>query len=206
MNKILQKLFMSTILLSNCAFANETYFANLSAKRHSGYSFDPAKTVSKDQMLKMAQAASFAPSSYNEQPWRFIFCDKKETPKSYERALQSLVDPNKEWAQNAPLLIIVLTDTVSNYNSTLNRFAEYDAGAAAISLVYEATDLGLMAHQMGGYDVDKIKKDFSIPKNLTPMAVIAVGYEKENETITPKNRRPLGESFFIGELNKSIQE
>lgn len=207
MNKLLKKIFIGTMLISNWACAQEECnFSKLIEKRHSGYAFNATKSISKDQMIKLAEAANFAPSSYNDQPWKFIFCDKVQTPKAYDSVLQSLVEPNQKWAKDAPLLIIVLADNISSYNQKLNRFSEYDTGAAAISLVFEATNLGLMAHQMGGYDMDKIKTNFSIPNNLTPMAVIAIGYEKDNESIPSKKRRSLNESFFLGELNKSISD
>ena len=206
MDKTLKTMFMSLIGLSSTLSAEgKCDFASLSEQRHSGYGFDSGRSISKEQIIQLAETAHFAPSSYNDQPWKFIFCDKIQTPKAYEKTLQSLVEFNKEWAKNAPLLIIVLADNLSTHNEKINRFAEYDTGAAAMSLVYEATDLGLMAHQMGGYDADKIRSDFSLAKNLIPMAVIAIGYEAKDQTIKPKDRRSIEESFFLGELNKGIK-
>jgi nitroreductase len=201
----IKSIVIGTVLTTSCAYANEDCnFTKLSENRHSGYSFDSTKSITKEQIIKLAEAASLAPSSYNEQPWRFIFCDKMLSPKAYEKAFRCLVEANQKWAKDVPLLIVVLADNKSDYNQKINTFAAFDTGAAALSLVYQATDLGLMAHQMGGYEVDKLKEAFAIPENLIPLSVIAIGYEKHNESIQPKKRRPLGESFFLGELNKKL--
>jgi len=203
-NQIFNKTFISILLLSSYAFSEEGNFIKLCEKRHSGYVFDGSRAVSKEQMIRLAESASLCPSSYNEQPWRFIFCDKILTQQAYEKALESLVEPNRKWAKEAPLLIIVLTDNLSSTNQQLNRFSEYDTGSAVISLIYEATEQGLMTHQMGGYDVEKIKKTFSLPNNLTPLAIIAIGYEKANKPLAEKKRRAIGESFFLGGINHKL--
>lgn len=199
--------FITFALESNqSSTATQLEFSDLIQTRHSGYSFDSTKPVSTDLFPQLAEAARLTPSSYNDQPWRFIFCDLESTPIAYQKALNSLVEANKKWAKNAPLLIIVCADTISKYNQKPNRWAEYDTGAAAMSLVYQATSLGLMSHQMGGFDLKKIRQDFSIPSQWTPMAVIAVGYEKESEEKnTPQKKRlPLEEIFFLGDLKTGL--
>ncbi len=88
-------------------------------------------------------------------------------------------------------------------NSKPNRWAQYDTGAAAISMALEATSLGLMAHQMGGFDEQKISQRFGIPVEFTPVAVIAIGYEKEGEKPIPKDRKPITDNFYGGTWGKS---
>jgi nitroreductase len=182
-------------------------FSKLTQQRHSGYSFDSTKSISSDLMLQLAKAAQLSPSSYNDQPWRFIFCDRQRTPEAYAKALSCLVEPNQEWAKDAPLLIVVIANTVSSYNQKTDYWAQYDTGAAAMSLAYQAASSGLMAHQMGGFDVNKTGKEFMIPSQMMPMTIIAVGYESEDESgkISPKERQPLGELFFLGELGNGLK-
>lgn len=176
-------------------------------ERHSGYFYDPMKLVSSEQILQLANAARLSPSCYNEQPSRLIFCDKKKSPEAYQKALSCLVEDNQTWAKNVPLLIIVSAETKSSHQGGINRWAEYDTGAAAMSLVYQATALGLMAHEMGGFDSEKTKKVFNLPQGVIPLAVIAVGYESESEqkNIPSKKRHPLKEISFLGNWEQELK-
>lgn len=208
MNKMIFLFVAWAMFFSLCTTIQaDQKFSELIEKRHSGYQFDPSKSISKDHILQLAKAARLSPSSYNDQPWRFIICDSKSTPEAYQKALNSLVEPNQKWAKNVPLLIVVCADTISKYNKKPNKWAEYDTGAAAMSLVYQATSLGLMAHEMGGFDQDKIRKEFVIPEYWNPMAVIAVGYELESADAQKgeKERLPLDEVFFLGDLKRGLK-
>lgn len=185
-------------------FSSEGGFSELAHKRHSSYYIDSEKEVSEKLLNQMTSIASLSPSNYNEQPWRFIICDRTRTPEAYQKALDSLVELNRKWAEYAPVLIIVVADSISSYTQQPNLWAQYDAGAAAMSLVYQATDLGVIAHEMGGFDYTKLKASFAIPDRFIPMTVVAVGYEyacKETEQIPQKIRRPIGETVFWGQWN-----
>ena len=181
----------------------DNYFLKLAHERHSGYEFDASKPVTKQQLLALAEAARLAPSSYNEQPWVFIICDKTTNSEGYQKVYDSLVEFNQGWAKNAPVLIVAVAKTISSKNKT-NAQAEYDTGAAAYGLTLEATSLGLMTHQMGGYDREKISKAFNIPQDFLPMAVIAVGYEAPESKPKQKERKAVTENFYYQGWGQSL--
>jgi nitroreductase len=170
-------------------------------KRHSGYAYDPAKIVTQDQIKAIIKAGQLTPSSYNDQPWDFIVCDRNTNPDAYEKVFSALVEFNQQWAKNAPVLIVSVAST-NSHEGTHNRWAQYDTGAAAYGMMLQATSLGLMAHQMGGFDPEKIINNFGIPKDFVPMAVMAIGFEVANEVAKPKERKPLEENFFMGTWGK----
>lgn len=181
--------------------------APLLSHRHSGRSYDSSRAVSSEQIQLLAEAARSAPSSYNEQPWNFIICDRKSNEQAYAKVFNSLIEFNQNWAKNAPVLIVVCANTQSSKTMGPNRWAMYDTGAAAICMALEASDLGLMAHQMGGFDEGKIRREFNIPQDYMPMSVMAVGYESVEEAslIQVKERRPLNENFFLGSWGKGLE-
>lgn len=180
----------------------ESAILPLFAERHSGYVYDALQPVSSEQIRLLCEAAHSAPSSYNEQPWIFIICDATTDPDAYAMALGSLAESNQTWAKNASVLIVISANTLSNYNQKPNRWALYDTGAAAVCMALQASSIGLMAHQMGGFDAEQIQQDFNIPSKYTPMAVMAVGYELQDEPLPSKERDPLHEHFFHGSWEK----
>lgn len=173
-------------------------FETISKARYSSRNYDPTRPVTAKQIMALIEAAHLSPSCYNDQPWYFILCNKETHPKSYEKVLGALVEFNQNWAKNAPLLIVSVADTLFMKDKKNNRWGHYDTGAAAVSMMYEATSLGLNAHQMGGFDEKKIQSEFKIPSRYIPMAVMAVGYTVSNEKPAPKDRRPIHEQFFEG--------
>ncbi len=185
----------SLALILNGALHAET--DDLFNKRFSGYSYDAEKGVTQEQLTAIFQAGQSAPSCYNEQPWRFLVCDKNTDREAYDKLLSALVPFNQEWAKKAPVLIVSVTANQSSRGS-VNNWADYDTGAAAFAMMLKSTSLGLMAHQMGGFDPEKIKELFSIPENFTPIAVTAIGYPDKSQKFIEKKRKPLTETFFMG--------
>lgn len=173
-------------------------------KRYSGYEYDASRPVSKEIVKSILEAGRLAPSSYNEQPWVFIICDRAKDPEAYQKALNGLVEFNQGWAKKAPILVLCIASTKSAHNNKVNRWAQYDTGAAAFSMMLEATSLGLMAHQMGGFDEEKLRKSFSIPDDYVPMGVMALGYQGK-EDAKPKKRKDLKENFFEGAWGKGFE-
>ncbi|MDB2614134.1 nitroreductase family protein [Chlamydiales bacterium] len=167
-------------------------------ERHSGREYDTAKDLSELQVQELVDAAHLAPSCYNEQPWHFIIAHRERNRETYESIYHSLVEFNQGWAKDVPLLIVSLTSTLFRQNGKPNRWGSYDTGAATFSMMLMAHAQGLMAHQMGGFDENKLIKAFNLSKEYTPMAVMAVGYEKTSAAPSPKERRDSSSHFHYG--------
>ncbi len=186
---------------------------SLIAERWSPRALDANKPVSHEQIISLLEAARWAPSCFGDQPWRFIVWDRHNDIDAWNDALNCLAPSNEAWAKNAPVLILVCSDTLFNHNQQLNRWGHYDTGAAAENLCLQATSLGLFAHQMGGFDATKARAEFEIPEQYDLMSMIAVGYlgdaeqlseELKKRELSPRQRRPLGELFFNGLWNRPI--
>lgn len=183
------------------------------ANRWSGRAYDANKSVTQEQIISMLEAARWAPSCFGDEPWRFIVCDKNKNAVAWEKALDCLVPGNQAWAKDASLLVLVCADTLFNHNQKPNRWGGYDTGAAAISLCLQATSMGLMTHQMGGFDGGKANQAFNIPEQYQMMSVLAVGYaadvnslpeELKERELAPRKRRALSELFYDGVWNQPI--
>ncbi len=183
------------------------------ANRWSGRAYDATKAVSKTQILSLCEAARWAPSCFGDEPWRFIVWDKNTDEKAWQKAFDCLVPGNQEWVKNAPVLLLVCADTLFGHNQKPNRFAQYDTGAAAENLCLQAADLGLMAHQMGGFNVDATREAFAIPEQFTLMAMVAVGYagdanqlsdDLKARELAARKRKPLADLFFDSAWNQPI--
>lgn len=207
MTKKIAIYLLSCLLLNTSLQAASTpdSMSQLLSKRYSGYEFDTSRSVSHEQLQKIVEAGRLAPSSYNEQPWSFIICDRNTNQKAYDKALSTLVELNQGWAKNAPVLVISVATNKSTQNGETNRWAPYDTGAAAFGMMLQATSLGLMAHQMGGFDEVKVRKEFSIPNDFTPMSVMAIGYPAANETQKDRKRKAISENFFSGTWGKEFK-
>lgn len=168
--------------------------------RHSGRSYDSTRAISKEEINILIEAVRLTPSCFGDEPWRYVICNKQNNQDAWEKLLCCLDESNQKWAKDTPLLIISLS--AKNFRKPgkgENLWADHDTGAANYALMLQAAAMGLMAHQMGGFDRDKIVKEFNIPNDFNIMSVIAVGYEEENAEIKEKKRRPMEEIFFYGE-------
>ena len=175
------------------------------ASRWSGRAYDAAKPVPQEQLIALLEAARWAPSCFGDEPWRFIVWNKASNPQGWQQAFDCLVPGNQAWVVNAPLLVLVCADTLFGHNQQPNRFAQYDTGAAAENLCLQAASMGMMAHQMGGFDANLAREKFNIPAQYTVMAMISVGYPADIATLSgdvlaretaPRSRKPLSELFF----------
>ncbi|SNR68784.1 Nitroreductase [Methylobacillus rhizosphaerae] len=178
---------------------------NTIAQRWSGRAYDADKAVTQEQKIALLEAARWAPSCYGDQPWRFIVWDKNKDAAAWQKAFDTLVEFNQGWVKNSPLLFLIAADTKFNHNGKPNRWAAYDTGAAAENICLQATALGLMAHQMAGFDADKLRAAFAVPEQIEIIAMIAVGYaadpatlddETREQEMAERSRRALGELFF----------
>jgi len=182
--------------------------------RWSPRAFDPDKAVSHDDLLALLEAARWAPSCFNDQPWRFIVCDKSTDADSWQDAFSTLVERNQLWAKNAPVLVLSVAMANFNHNDKPNRWAMYDTGAAATSLCLQATALGLIVHQMGGFDAEKARELFHLPSDCTPMAMMAIGYQGDANMLdedfkvtelAERSRVALYERFYAGRWGKEME-
>lgn len=192
------KIILLALVCNNIAIQSKDPISKILKQRHSGYDFDENRHLSEKQIKYLIKAAQSTPSAFNDQPWHFIICDKKTNPDAYNKALNGLVEFNQNWAKKAPLLIVIVSSTKFK-NNKQNQWAQYDTGAAAYGLDIQATSLGLMTHQIGGFDSPKIMEAFSIPNDFLPMSIIAVGYESlDQKQRNEKKRKPIAENFFMG--------
>jgi len=181
--------------------------------RWSPRAFDGSRPVEREKLMSLLEAARWSLSCFNDQPWRFVIGDRFTDEAGWLGIFGSLSEKNRLWAKNAPLLIVSTAGSEFRHNGHPNRWAEYDTGAAAISLCLQAGALGLAAHQMGGFDSEAIRKSVGIPGQFTPMAVIAVGYRGSLDDLAedfhamelgPRQRLPLTDNFYAGKWGEGV--
>jgi nitroreductase len=169
------------------------------------------RSVGREELRSLLEAARWAASSYNQQPWHFIVATK-EDPREYERLLGCIVPANALWAGNAPVLMLSVAKLTYDSNGAPNRHALYDVGQATANLAIQATALGLALHQMGGFDMERARAEFQIPEGYEPVAAIAVGYPGDPASLpeslrarasAPRTRRELREFVFTGRWGKT---
>jgi nitroreductase len=133
------------------------------------------KAIAPADLRSLFEAARWAPSSNNEQPWAFIVATRND-PESFTKAMQPLVEFNARWAKNAYALGFAVSELAFAKNNTPNRNAQYDTGAAMSQLSIEAASRGLLVHQMAGFDPDTAREVFEIPSGWDAIAAFAIGY------------------------------
>ncbi|ALD22762.1 nitroreductase family protein [Hymenobacter sp. DG25A] len=149
-------------------------------KRWSPRSF-ASYPVAPETMGQLFEAASWAASAMNAQPWRYIYAHHADQ-ETFQKMVDCLLPGNQPWAKNAPVLILALAETQYE-NGSPNTVALHDLGAANANLLLEATALGLHGHLMGGFDAAKTKAAFNLPDTLQPVVFIALGYLGEAEQL-----------------------
>jgi nitroreductase len=168
------------------------------------------KPVAPDVLASLFEAARWAPSSSNEQPWTYIVAIKDDA-ENFGKLVSVLVPFNVTWAQHAPVLALALAELAFAKNGTLNRNGQYDVGAASAWLTVEATSRGLFVHQMAGYDHEKARQLFAIPAGWEPIAAMAIGYPGDPESlpqplrdreVAPRTRKPISEFVMSGSWGK----
>ncbi len=158
-----------------------------------------------DELMSLFEAARWAPSSFNNQPWRFIYA-KRNTPQHWERLLGLLADSNKIWAKDAAVLMVVISHQNFEYNNKPAITHQFDAGAAWENLALEAASRGLVAHGMQGFDYERAKTELGVPDTYDVMAMIAVGKRGPKEKLPaklqdrefPNDRKPLKDIIMEG--------
>jgi len=186
----------------------------LLAVRYSPYTFAP-RLVETQKLLLCLEAARWAASSFNEQPWSFLVAPRQQA-QEFEKMQGCLVEANQSWAANAGVLILTVVSKTFTGNNKPNRVAEHDLGLAAANLTVQATALGLAVHQMAGVNLTKARQTYQIPDSFEPFTVIALGYAGDpartqdpvlaERDQTPRSRKPLQEFVFFGAWQQSAQD
>lgn len=175
------------------------------AERWSARAIDPTRPVAREQVATLLEAARWAPSSGNSQPWRFLVFDDT-VPDAREQARDCLRRGNA-WAHRAPVLLLSLVELYRPNSDDRNPTAHHDVGAASMALCVQAIADGLVAHQMAGFDADLARARFGIGERTEPIAMIAIGHpgaielleegRRDKET-APRRRRPVGDTAHVG--------
>jgi nitroreductase len=177
------------------------------ADRWSSRAYDSLQFVSHESLLSLMEAARWSPSCMGDQPWQFLVFNKKDaTP--WTQALNCLSVGNQNWAMDASILILACARQSFSNNEKPNRWNQYDTGAACENICLQATSLGMVAHQMGGFDVEKARQLFHIPSQYDLMSFIAIGYPLAIEKVSSealakekeaRKRKPLREIFYTNQ-------
>ena len=175
----------------------------LIASRWSPYAFS-SRPIPREDLLAIFEAARWAASSFNEQPWRYIIANRNRS-EDFERILGCLLDGNQAWARAAPTLALGCTRKNFSRNGRPNRVAQHDLGLASASLTFEATRRGVYVHQMAGILPEKAREVFAIPEAFECVTGLALGYRAEPDKRSrdlhvrderARTRRPLSEFVF----------
>lgn len=165
------------------------------------------RPVEPDKLLSLFEAARWAASSNNEQPWAFLVATREDR-KNYEDVIGVLVEFNRAWADKAPVLILAFAHTQFEKDGRVNRHAFYDLGQAVANLTLQATALGLATHSMAGFNVEAARERFNVPSGWEPATMIALGYPGDPDSLAEKlrqrelaqrQREPLLQFVFSGE-------
>jgi len=174
--------------------------------RWSPVGFDRERDIDRETLLSILEAARWAASSFNLQPWRFIVAPR-QNPKEFQKAFSVLREGNQTWARHAAVLMIAVTQRLRE-TAAPNRHAFHDLGLAVSQMVLQALDHGVYAHQMAGIYPEKARETYQIPDEFEPFTAIALGYRATNldhlddaqraREATPRQRNTLNEFVFAG--------
>jgi len=174
------------------------------AERFSPYAYD-GKPVDRGQALSCFEAARWAASSYNEQPWSFIVAFREDGA-AFEKMLECLLEANQAWAKHAGMLMITVVVRTFSRNGKPNRVAEHDLGLAMGNFSIQATTLGLHVHQMAGINPTKARQTYNVPDGFDPITAVAVGHAADPGTFgnadladrdrAARSRKPLTDFVF----------
>ena len=187
------------------ATENKTEINELIKDRWSPRAFENTP-VEEEKLALLFEAARWAPSAMNEQPWRFVYATKNN-PEAYENLLSCLVEANQIWAKDAPVLVLTIAKTTYSNIGNPNAYALHDTGMATANMAIQATALDLHLHIMGGYHADKAREVLGIPEGYEPVSMIAVGYLGDAEQLpeplkarenSPRNRKTVQELVHKG--------
>lgn len=185
----------------------------LIARRWSPRAIDQERPVARQDLLALLEAARWAPSCFGDQPWRYLVFDRFRDRASWQKAWDYLSDGNKAWVRLAPVLLVSFADSVFRRNGKPNRWGQHDTGAASENLALQGMALGLVVHQMAGFNREGLRSGFGVPDQFTAMAMIAVGHPgdpadlpeaKRVSELGARKRVPLADVAFEGRWNAGL--
>lgn len=191
-----------TVPLLNRSADTQVPVLDILAERWSPRAFAADETIDETRLASALEAARWAPSANNTQPWRFVVA-RRGTP-AHARIHDALVGFNQAWAGDAAVLIVAVAET-ADADGRPRGFAPYDLGQAVAHLSVQAHHDGLHVHQMGGFDRDALREAFALEARFEPLTVIALGPIGDPSTLpevlqqreaAPRERRPLTESLI----------
>jgi nitroreductase len=191
----------------------ETQYAihDLITERWSPRAFS-SRPVEQDKLLSVFEAARWAASGGNRQPWTFIIASKEDAA-LHEKLVSIMTGRNPDWARNAPVLVLSVAQLNPRIPVAGQRYPYYDVGQAAANMAIQAEALGLHVHQMAGFDANKARELFEIPEGYEPLTIIAIGYQGDLEDLPedlreherlPRTRKPLSEMVYAGRWNQPL--
>ncbi len=169
--------------------------------------------IEEEKIMSLIEAARWAPSCFNEQPWNFILF-KKENQEAYKNIIDIISPKNQLWAKTAPLIILSVAKIKFEQSGKINKHALHDVGAAVSNLTMQANSMGLYIHQMAGFNTDKAKELFNIPDDYEPVTAIAVGYYGNKDDLpeefiksetAERNRKSLDEFTFESKWHNKLR-
>ncbi len=182
---------------------------HLLAKRWSPRAFKNEQ-IPDDSIIKMLEAARWAPSSMNDQPWKIIVGQNQD--KTYQKIFETLVEFNQQWAKNAPVLMLCCGNKIRENNKP-NAAYKYDVGQAIAHLSIQAMSEDIYVHQMGGFSKEKAAEIFQFPSNIEALSIVAIGYLGDPEILHPRmqvsekearERKPLKDFVFQNKFGETF--
>lgn len=169
------------------------------------------RTIEEPALRSLLEAARWAPSCFNEQPWNFVIA-RREAEADFQRLLSCLVDKNQLWAKEAAVLMITVAQRAFRLNGVANVHAWHDVGLSVAQLSLQATALGISVHQMAGIDRARTRTTLAIPESHEPVTAVALGYAGEPSSlpealatmeVAERARRPQADFVFTGRWPES---
>lgn len=168
--------------------------------------------ISDEDLYSLFEAARWAPSSFNNQPWRFVYA--KRDSMHWNRLFDLLGDFNKQWCARASALVVILSSKTFEHNGKPSVTHQFDTGSAWENLAIQATFQGLATHAMQGFDYEKAKKDLEVPDDYEVVAMVAIGKRAPKDRLpadlqqreTPSDRKPLEEIVMEGKFVKKSSD
>ena len=155
------------------------------------------RSIDDATLRTLFEAARWAPSSFNEQPWAFVVARRDDTAE-FARALDCMVPFNQDWAKSAGAVVLTVAHATFARNDKPNAHAFHDVGLAVAQLTAQATSAGLGVHQMAGFDAGKARETYGIPAGWDPVTMVAIGYYDDSDEPGERSRKPLAEMVYTG--------